>query len=87
MKTTQTQTLRRIGELLSYRGALDRVITQRRGRAVLPEEQPIDCHPTHELVAELIRRALESNGLDFVPTPAKIQLAHLLLYSVVGEDN
>lgn len=48
-----------------------------------PTEQPIDCHPTRELVAELICRALGTNGLDFVGTTEKVQLAHLLLGNIV----
>lgn len=75
----------RIGELLPGSSDLDRVVTQRRGVAVKREE-PLDCHPAADLVRELILRALETNGLDFVGKKEKVQLASLLLRSVVGDD-
>jgi len=45
------------------------------------DELPLDSVPTAMLFAELIERAIESNGLEMVPKQERINLAALLLDS------
>lgn len=45
------------------------------------DELPLDSVPTAMLFAELIERAIESNGLEMVPRQERINLAALLLDS------
>ena len=46
-----------------------------------PDTLPLDSVPTAMLFAELVDRAIESNGLEMVPIQERINLAALLLDS------
>lgn len=46
-----------------------------------PDTLPLDSVPTAMLFAELVDRAIESNGLEMVPKLERIFLASLLLDS------
>ena len=47
----------------------------------IPDTLPLDSVPTAMLFAELVDRAIESNGLEMVPIQERINLAALLLDS------